>query len=116
MSIENLLARQRGSFISVGEMLTQLSESSGIPEREVATALYRLLFIDTKFDRWVMYSPLYGPARATEEFKSFVETYLETVACNGRLLADARCPEDGEKFGFYADEIRSFLAEHESAE
>lgn len=116
MSIENLAAKQRGSFISIGEVLTQLSETSGMTQMGVATALYRLFFIDTKFDRWVIYSPLYGPALATEEFRSFAEKYLETVARNGRYLADERCPEDGEKFGFYDEEIRGVLAEYEEAD
>ena len=115
MSIENLAAKQRGSFISVGEMLTQLSENGGLAEMDVATVLYRLLFVDTKFDRWMIYSPLYGAAPATEEFKSFAEKYLETVAHSGRYQADQQCPDDGEKFGFDVDEIRDFLAGYEDA-
>lgn len=116
MNIKNLLERQRGSFISVGDVLTQLSESSGVAEMDAATVLYRLLFIDNKFDGWLIYSPLYGAAPATQEFQFFAEKYLETVARSGRYQADQQCPDDGETYGFHFDEISGFLAIHENAD
>ena len=81
MGIKKLLAQKYAGFISLDEVLGQMSKSSGVSYQEAATALH-ILLEEAAFDapRWRVKNLLKGISGATFDQHDSAATTLRNIA------------------------------------